>query len=292
MADQRGEEVRNKKTLLHGGGDETTEANEGATKVGANDDYDLDDLISYFKILNPDTYSPRILGTSVSKAHADVDLAGNASYGSIGGGEIFDDHVIEEDTTGIEGFDSHGVGSKRRTGSEFDEEFPHLPPIRMSPDFYSSDYVLADIRDGLGRDEVSETQEFARDTNRLDYFSVRPFDVFGDDHLTGIATYGGGVGGGGGGRRDHGIVVGSILNQERGSPTADAGNTDVTQQVPIEFFADNGGDDGETVIHRLEQEKGHGGGLVCDGDGEDGGNLVEARWWEEWWLLLRLWKIV
>ncbi|CAI9282470.1 unnamed protein product [Lactuca saligna] len=61
-----------------------------------------------------------------------------------------------------------------------------------------------------------ENQELGRDPNRLDYFCSTPFDVFEDDHLTGVGSYGSG----GGGRNDGGIVAGHT----RGSDSTVAGD--------------------------------------------------------------------
>ncbi|KAL7604381.1 hypothetical protein Lser_V15G19590 [Lactuca serriola] len=103
--------------------------------------------------------------------------------------------------------------------------------------------------------EDYENQEFGRDPNRLDYFRVMPFDVFGDDHLTGIVGYGGGVGG----RLDRGLVEGLI-----GSDTAVAGGG-IRLRVPVGISANNGT---EAVLERVNQEKGNG----VDGGG--GGRRV------------------
>ncbi|KAI3767913.1 hypothetical protein L2E82_18342 [Cichorium intybus] len=63
-------------------------------------------------------------------------------------------------------------------------------------------------------------QDLELDTNRLDYFDVRAFDVFGDDNL----TRNGSDGGDGGSRRDRGVAVGPIPETEICSGDTDKKN--------------------------------------------------------------------
>ncbi|KAI3767888.1 hypothetical protein L2E82_18317 [Cichorium intybus] len=117
------------------------------------------------------------------------------------------------------------------------------------------------------KNKYGDSKEFGRDTNRLDYFRVTAFDVFDDDHLSGIAGHGGG---GGGGRRDRGVVVGPRLEQKRGSVIACAGQRDRTREVP-----DNGSDGGGALaaVQRLEQKRDGGGG----GGSRRGRSVVVGR---------------
>ncbi|KAI3669489.1 hypothetical protein L6452_40725 [Arctium lappa] len=162
--------------------------------------------------------------------------------------------------------------------------------------------------DGLDTKENVGSLDFGRDTNRLDYFRVTPFDVHESNDLRGIANYGGGFrtgqvsvenssynGRGGGGCRDgrsgRGEMVGPRLYREMGSTGASGG--DRTRQVAVGIFANNDVGGGEVVVQRLEQERG--GAATVDGserwiDEEEGGGLVVAEWWNNWWLLLALWK--
>ncbi|KAL7607531.1 hypothetical protein Lser_V15G19586 [Lactuca serriola] len=139
--------------------------------------------------------------------------------------------------------------------------------------------------------EDSKNKEFGRETNRLDYFSVAAFDVYGDDHLTGAASYGGGGGrrdggivlapeqerggatdvageavvqrleqergdgGDSGGRRGRRLMMGTRLEEERGSATAGAGGGDRTREIPGGIFGNSGGDGGEVIVKRLKQER-------------------------------------
>ncbi|KAL4560461.1 hypothetical protein LXL04_032613 [Taraxacum kok-saghyz] len=119
------------------------------------------------------------------------------------------------------------------------------------------------------------SQEFGRDTNRLDYFRTAPFDVHGDNHFsTGIADYGGGrnrdhgtgrVDGGdmktrevpngfsfsdGGSRRRHQLV------QERGSSIVRPGGGYWVQEAPVGVFPNNGSHDREPEVQRLIKQEG------------------------------------
>ncbi|KAL4560460.1 hypothetical protein LXL04_032612 [Taraxacum kok-saghyz] len=77
--------------------------------------------------------------------------------------------------------------------------------------------------------KYSDSQEFGRDTNKLEYFRTAPFNVHGDNHFsTRIADYGGGR------NRDHGIV-------ERGSATSRADGSYRTREDPNGIFASDGG---------------------------------------------------
>nr|KAJ0213658.1 hypothetical protein LSAT_V11C400213810 [Lactuca sativa] len=141
-----------------------------------------------------------------------------------------------------------------------------------------------------GFDGSPENQEFGRDASKLDYFSVAAFDVYGDDHLTGAASYGGGGGrrdggivlapeqerggatdvageavvqrleqergdrGDSGGRRSRRLMMGTRLEEERGNATAGAGGGDRTREIPGGIFGNSGGDGGEVIVKRLKQE--------------------------------------
>ncbi|KAI3499982.1 hypothetical protein L1887_35796 [Cichorium endivia] len=109
---------------------------------------------------------------------------------------------------------------------EDDEKIPPPEPIMCSHE--DPDNQKFGSWGTFDASESSENQEFGWDTNRLDYFSVTPFDVFGDDHLTGIASHGGG-----GGSRDPGVVVGSRPEKERASDTAVAGGDTMIGQFPV-----------------------------------------------------------
>ncbi|KAL7607529.1 hypothetical protein Lser_V15G19589 [Lactuca serriola] len=106
-----------------------------------------------------------------------------------------------------------------------------------------------------------ENQEFGRDPNRLDYFYSRPFDVFENDHLPGVGSYGGGDGG-----RNHGGVV---AGQTTASDSAVA-SEGIRLRVPVGISANN---DTGTVLQRLNKGKGNDG----DGDGGCGGGGGGSR---------------
>ncbi|KAD4888500.1 hypothetical protein R6Q59_034497 [Mikania micrantha] len=72
-------------------------------------------------------------------------------------------------------------------------------------------------------------KESRRDTNKLEYFSVSPFNVHGDDDLNGINGCGGGGGGGGARPRDHGILAEPKLEHHSG----DAGAGDRSRQIQV-----------------------------------------------------------
>lgn len=100
--------------------------------------------------------------------------------------------------------------------------------------------------------EHSISQDLEQDTNRLNYFDVRAFDVFGDDNLTRNASDGGG-----GGRSDRGVVVGPRLEQEIGSDSAVAGGGIRIRRGQVEISANNGS---EALVRILNQETDNGGG--------------------------------
>ncbi|KAI3767896.1 hypothetical protein L2E82_18325 [Cichorium intybus] len=123
----------------------------------------------------------------------------------------------------------------------------------------------------------SDDHDFGRDTNRLDYFRVIAFDVFGDNQPTGNTSYDDG-----GRRSDGGVVVGPRLEQGGTMPG------DVIQPVPAGIVTNDGSDGGEPLVQILEPEDDDGVG----GGGGDVGYLVMVGWWEKWWVWLGLWKIL
>lgn len=66
---------------------------------------------------------------------------------------------------------------------DFEEDYEEVPfLVRRSACMSRSEFVR----------NVTENPDIWGDTSRLHLFSVAPFDVFGDDDLSGIDSYGGG----------------------------------------------------------------------------------------------------
>lgn len=126
---------------------------------------------------------------------------------------------------------------------------------------------------------------FGRDTNRHDYFRVTPFDVPESDHLLGNMTHEDG----GGGTISH-VEVDPTQELETASDPTEANGGDMTQQVPVEIFSNDGSIDGEAVVQGLKQESNDATDGVCEG--EDGSIAEEVGWWEKLWVWLALWKFV
>ncbi|KAI3767905.1 hypothetical protein L2E82_18334 [Cichorium intybus] len=126
---------------------------------------------------------------------------------------------------------------------------------------------------------------FGRDTNRLDYFRVTPFDVPESDHLPGNVTHEDD----GGGTISH-VEVHPTLELETASDPAEANGGDMTQQVPVDIFSNDGSIDGEALVQGLKQESND----ATDGvyEGEDGSGVEDVGWWEKLWMWLALWKFV
>ncbi|KAI3767890.1 hypothetical protein L2E82_18319 [Cichorium intybus] len=231
MAEQIGGQVRNKKNLNFGSGGETIDADEGIKKVdsragavaGDGDVWGGLFSVDYFKNIN-----------------SDLSATGSGSYG----GETFDGLLADEDLQFSDYLNNIIYNS---TGNEVAGTAPRRLRLQLG-------CSVGDCSDGLGTNEDSENRDFGRDTNRLDYFSVAAFDVYGDDHLNGVGSYGGG-----GGTRDRDVVVDPTPVQERGIPTAVAGGGIKIRRVPIGISANNGSDGGEAVVQTLEREMGSSG---------------------------------
>ncbi|CAH1421565.1 unnamed protein product [Lactuca virosa] len=226
-----------------------------------------------------------------------------------GAGDKDDHDVKSEDMNGSYGFVGQGIRIRSRTSSSGFNGVPQSVGFNGFPQSSAPKRIrmLHKISKSSCVGEDSKNQEFGRDTNRLDYFSVAAFDVYGDDHLTGVASYGGG-----GGRRDRGIVLAPGPEEERGGATDVAGEAVVQR---LEQERGDGGDSGGRRVRRLmvgmrlEQERGsatagagggdrtreipggifgnNGSGVDDDGDGDndgigDGekGGLVVGRRWE------------
>lgn len=172
-----------------------------------------------------------------------------------------------------------------------------------------SRYILqGDFGIGAGLDPNENdvaNLEFGRNTNRLDYFRVTPFDVFEDDNRRRIADYGGGDGrpqipvgvssnnghvAGDGGRENLGIVVSPTLYLPERANNTDARAGDIGPQLVAVGISSTtvsrGGGGGE--VQKFEQESGGGGGS----ERWIGGGMVGVGWWEKLWLLFTLWKTV
>ncbi|KAI3767916.1 hypothetical protein L2E82_18345 [Cichorium intybus] len=233
MEEQRDGDARNKKSLKFSESHETTDADQGVKMIETTGG-DIWFPVDRSQMLNLRRYE---------------NFPGNASDGS---GEILqglrtaedvqmtnESFVVDDDDGGTEtdqtASNSIGNGSlvdpsfqiQNFSSGEDDEKFPPSEP-EMSFSLEDSDNQKFGGWGTFDASDVSENQEFGWDTNRLDYFRVSPFDVYGDDHLTGIASHGGG-----GGSRDPGVVVGSRPEHERASDTAVAGGDTMIGQSPV-----------------------------------------------------------
>ncbi|KAI3767892.1 hypothetical protein L2E82_18321 [Cichorium intybus] len=193
------------------------------------------------KALNASTHFPRLRREKrINSPYKQTSGTDGGSYG----GEIFDGLLADEDLQ----FSDFLNIIPNSIGSEVAGTAPRRLRLQLG-------YSVGDSSDGLCTYEDSENRDFGRDTNRLDYFSVAAFDVYGDDHLTGIGSYGGG-----GGTRDRDVVVDPTPVQERGISTAVAGGGIIMRRVPVGIFANNGSDGGQAVVQTLGRERGSGGG--------------------------------
>ncbi|KAI3515678.1 hypothetical protein L1887_14580 [Cichorium endivia] len=311
MAEQIGEQVENKKNQKLGSGRDTTGADEGIKKV---DSYGGDGHGLGGKKINSDPSAGGSCGgeeldrlpadndlqfsdfvNNIFVDGADPSIETNTQVPNYFGSQSLDDLFLDLNFENLN-FDS---------GETIDDDGKTIVQgaatrrtrrirVQVSGNLGEGSYC------GLDTDEYSGNQDFGRDTSRLDYFSVAAFDVYGDDHLTGVASDGGGSGGG---TRDRDVVVDTIPEQERGIATAVAGGGIRVRRVPVGISASDGG---ETVVQRdsgggrrgrgvvvgpeLEQERGSAiagafgggdrtrevtGGSFANNDGGDGEVVVQ-----------------
>ncbi|KAI3767917.1 hypothetical protein L2E82_18346 [Cichorium intybus] len=112
-----------------------------------------------------------------------------------GGGETVDadEHVGKLDSKRVNNFNKNITGQNEDGDNK---AISFIPDELSGPRDDGNEYVAVDSFYTSGTNENVEDREFGRDTNRLDYFRVTSFDVHGDQSLPGIASYGGGGGGG------------------------------------------------------------------------------------------------
>ncbi|KAI3780371.1 hypothetical protein L2E82_10351 [Cichorium intybus] len=317
MAEQIGEQVENKKNQKLGSGRDTTDADGGIKKV---DSYGGDGDGLGGKKINSDPSAGGSWGgeafdglpadkdlqfsdfiNNIFVDRADPSIETNTQVPNYFGSESLDDLFSDLNFENLnfdsgETIDNDGKAADRNEVFDFSGQGAATRRIRLQ--------VTGSVGEGsycgLGTDEYWGNQDFGRDTSRLDYFSVAAFDVYGDDHLTGVASDGGGSGGG---TRDRDVVVDTIPEQERGIATAVAGGGIRVRRVPVGISASDGG---ETVVQRdsgggrrgcgvvvgpeLEQERGSAvagafgggdrtrevtGGIFANNDGGDGEVVVQ-----------------
>ncbi|KAL4580905.1 hypothetical protein LXL04_017111 [Taraxacum kok-saghyz] len=159
-----------------------------------------------------------------------------------------------DDTNGWNGVVGHG----RRRSSLGVAKRPILPPLLS----FRSSYV---------DHEESVNQEFGRNTNRLDYFRVDPFDVY-EDHLPRVGSFGGGGGprqeyeGGGDSHVSHVTGGGMRIRRVPVGVSANDGGEGVVERLDHGGGNEGGGGSREIVGRRLEQERGSG-ASAGSGDG-------------------------